>query len=121
MSRELARQNPDIDLDDSLPDVEEVDAASVEMMIADNSVGARIRQLRLKRSMGLVELGAKTGLSASFLSQLETGRVVPTLRNLARLGLVFEKDLSYFSSQTSTAFSGFSARRIACAFRSPRR
>ena len=26
--------------------------------------------------MGLVELGEKTGLSASFLSQLETGRVV---------------------------------------------
>ncbi len=34
--------------------------------------------------MGLVELGRHTGLSASFLSQLETGRVVPTLRNLAR-------------------------------------
>ncbi len=30
---------------------------------------------------GLVELGRHTGLSASFLSQLETGRVVPTLRN----------------------------------------
>lgn len=46
--------------------------------------------------MGLVELGKLTGLSASFLSQLETGRVVPTLRNLARLSLVFEKDLSFF-------------------------
>ena len=46
--------------------------------------------------MGLVELGKLTGLSASFLSQLETGRVVPTLRNLARLSLVFQKDLSFF-------------------------
>jgi transcriptional regulator with XRE-family HTH domain len=46
--------------------------------------------------MGLVELGRKTGLSASFLSQLETGRVVPTLRNLARIALVFDKDLSHF-------------------------
>jgi mannose-6-phosphate isomerase-like protein (cupin superfamily) len=35
-------------------------------------------------------------LSASFLSQLETGRVVPTLRNLARIALVFGKDLSHF-------------------------
>ena len=33
---------------------------------------------------------------ASFLSQIETGRVVPTLRNLARISLVFEKDLSHF-------------------------
>ena len=39
--------------------------------------------------MGLVELGRHTGLSASFLSQLETGRVVPTLRNLARVAMVF--------------------------------
>ncbi len=46
--------------------------------------------------MGLVELGRMTGLSASFLSQLETGRVVPTLRNLARIALVFGKDLSHF-------------------------
>jgi mannose-6-phosphate isomerase-like protein (cupin superfamily) len=35
-------------------------------------------------------------LSASFLSQLETGRVVPTLRNLARIAMVFSKDLSHF-------------------------
>jgi mannose-6-phosphate isomerase-like protein (cupin superfamily) len=48
--------------------------------------------------MGLVELGKLTGLSASFLSQLETGRVVPTLRNLARIAMVFSKDLSYFAS-----------------------
>jgi mannose-6-phosphate isomerase-like protein (cupin superfamily) len=43
-----------------------------------------------------VELGKHTGLSASFLSQLETGRVVPTLRNLARIAMVFSKDLSFF-------------------------
>ena len=30
------------------------------------------------------------------MSQLETGRVVPTLRNLARIAMVFSKDLSYF-------------------------
>ncbi len=46
--------------------------------------------------MGLVELGKKTGLSASFLSQLETGRVVPTVRNLARIAITFGKDLAYF-------------------------
>ncbi len=50
----------------------------------------------MRRSMGLVELGTKTGLSASFLSQLETGRVVPTVRNLARIALAFGKDLAYF-------------------------
>jgi transcriptional regulator with XRE-family HTH domain len=69
---------------------------SAEAYIAEKRIGERIRRLRLKRSMGLVELGRHTGLSASFLSQLETGRVVPTLRNLARIAIVFGRDLSYF-------------------------
>ena len=69
---------------------------ATESFIADKRLGERIKHLRSGRSMGLVELGRQTGLSASFLSQLETGRVVPTLRNLARIALVFQKDLSYF-------------------------
>ena len=73
-----------------------VDPTSAENLLAAARLGERIKRLRLKRSMGLVELGRKTGLSASFLSQLETGRVVPTLRNLARISLVFGKDLSHF-------------------------
>lgn len=73
-----------------------VDPEAAEELLSEARLGQRIKRLRLKRSMGLVELGKQTGLSASFLSQLETGRVVPTLRNLARLALVFGKDLSYF-------------------------
>ena len=79
--------------------VDTVDDNKVEQFIDEKLIGERIRRLRLKRSMGLVELGTRTGLSASFLSQLETGRVVPTIRNLAKLALVFEKDLSYFFRQ----------------------
>jgi transcriptional regulator with XRE-family HTH domain len=74
----------------------QVDSETAEQFIAEKHIGERIKRLRLKKSMGLVELGRHTGLSASFLSQLETGRVVPTLRNLARVAMVFSKDLSYF-------------------------
>jgi transcriptional regulator with XRE-family HTH domain len=84
-----------------------VDPTAAEDLLVTARLGERIKRLRLKRSMGLVELGRKTGLSASFLSQLETGRVVPTLRNLARIALVFEKDLSYFFDSTDP-----SAQRI---------
>ena len=69
---------------------------AAEAFISEKRLGERIKALRLRKSMGLVELGRHTGLSASFLSQLETGRVVPTLRNLARIAIVFSKDLSYF-------------------------
>jgi len=74
----------------------QADPEAAERFITEKRLGERIRRLRLKKSMGLVELGRHTGLSASFLSQLETGRVVPTLRNLARIAMVFSKDLSYF-------------------------
>jgi transcriptional regulator with XRE-family HTH domain len=74
----------------------QIDPATAEAFITERRIGERIKKLRLKKSMGLVELGRHTGLSASFLSQLETGRVVPTLRNLARIAMVFSKDLSHF-------------------------
>ena len=78
------------------PATQQVDGEAAESFIAEKRIGERIKYLRLKKSMGLVELGRHTGLSASFLSQLETGRVVPTLRNLARIAMVFSKDLNYF-------------------------
>jgi transcriptional regulator with XRE-family HTH domain len=74
----------------------QIDGEAAEAVISEKRIGERIKHLRLRKSMGLVELGRHTGLSASFLSQLETGRVVPTLRNLARIAMVFSKDLNYF-------------------------
>ena len=76
--------------------------AAVEASIMAKGIGRKIRRLRLKRSMGLVELGQRVGLSASLLSQLETGRVVPTVRNLARLALEFNADFSHFLRRRST-------------------
>jgi transcriptional regulator with XRE-family HTH domain len=89
MSEAAAAQNEEVQKN-------QVDPETAERFIAEKHIGERIKRLRLKKSMGLVELGKHTGLSASFLSQLETGRVVPTLRNLARIAMVFSKDLSYF-------------------------
>jgi len=81
-----------------------VNASTVDEVIEAKAIGSRIRALRLRRSMGLAELGSASGLSASFLSQLETGRVVPTLRNLARIASVFGKDLSYFFRDEKRSF-----------------
>jgi transcriptional regulator with XRE-family HTH domain len=93
------------------------EASSADAFINEKHIGQRIRRLRLKKSMGLVELGKHTGLSASFLSQLETGRVIPTLRNLARIAMVFSKDLSYFFD--SEPRSLFKVNRLAERLRMP--
>jgi len=73
-----------------------VSPEAAEALLEAKRLGERIKFLRQRKQMGLVELGQYTGLSASFLSQLETGRVVPTLRNLARIAMVFSRDMSYF-------------------------
>ena len=59
-------------------------------------IGEKIRSLRLRKSMGLVELGKHTGLSAALLSKLERGKLFPTLPTLLRIALVFSVGLDYF-------------------------
>jgi len=59
-------------------------------------IGAKIRTLRLKKSMGLVALGEHTGLSPALLSKIERGRLYPTLPTLLRIALVFSVGLDYF-------------------------
>lgn len=96
VEQNLEPMEPVIDLTAGEAGSSKVAGEAAEAFISEKRLGERIKALRLKKSMGLVELGRHTGLSASFLSQLETGRVVPTLRNLARIAIVFSKDLSYF-------------------------
>lgn len=107
-SREALAERP---ADPRSVDPGSVDPGSAEALLSGARLGQRIKRLRLKRSMGLVELGKQTGLSASFLSQLETGRVVPTLRNLARIALVFNKDLSHFFESAEQSIFRVQRRR----------
>jgi transcriptional regulator with XRE-family HTH domain len=60
------------------------------------AIGEKLRTLRLRKSMGLVELGKHTGLSAALLSKLERGKLFPTLPTLLRIALVFGVGLEYF-------------------------
>jgi transcriptional regulator with XRE-family HTH domain len=59
-------------------------------------LGEKLRTLRLKKSMGLVELGKHTGLSAAMLSKLERGKLFPTLPTLLRIAMVFGVGLDHF-------------------------
>lgn len=60
------------------------------------SIGEKLRSMRLGKSMGLVELGKHTGLSAALLSKLERGKLFPTLPTLLRIAMVFGVGLDYF-------------------------
>ncbi|HSS95551.1 MAG TPA: XRE family transcriptional regulator [Terriglobales bacterium] len=62
------------------------------------AIGEKLRTLRLKKSMGLLELGRHTGLSPAMLSKLERGKLFPTLPTLLRIAMVFGASLDFFFS-----------------------
>lgn len=61
-------------------------------------IGEKIKQLRLRRKMGLIELSRHTGLSPALLSKLEHGKLYPTLPTLSRIAMVFSMGLDFFFS-----------------------
>jgi transcriptional regulator with XRE-family HTH domain len=60
------------------------------------AIGSKLRRLRLRKSMGLVELGKHTSLSPALLSKLERDLMHPTLPTLLRIAMVFSVGLEYF-------------------------
>ena len=66
--------------------------------LSDYAIGEKLRALRLRKKIGLVELGRHTGLSAAMLSKVERGKLFPTLPTLLRIALVFSVGLEYFFS-----------------------
>jgi transcriptional regulator with XRE-family HTH domain len=75
-----------------------------EMMLSDTlitalkgyAIGAKVRRLRLRKKLGLIQLGEHTGLSPAMLSKIERGHLFPTLPTLLRIALVFGVGLDHF-------------------------
>ena len=76
--------------------VDENSDQTIRRILSSFEIGAKIRQLRLRKKIGLTDLGSHTGLSASMLSQLENGKLIPTLGTLARIAMVFDVGVEYF-------------------------
>jgi transcriptional regulator with XRE-family HTH domain len=78
--------------------VTETGEETIQRILSGYELGAKLRTLRLRKKISLVDLGKHTGLSASMLSQLENGKLVPTLPTLARIAMVFDVGMDYFFS-----------------------
>ena len=89
-------------------------SATLEKGLSEYAIGAKIRSLRLKKKMGLVELGRHSGLSPALLSKIERGRLHPTLPTLLRIALVFSVDLEFF-------FAGAREKPVAAVVRKKQR
>lgn len=53
-------------------------------------VGRRIRELRQERGIGVRSLAAGSGVTSGFLSQIESGRVMPSIASLVRICAVLQ-------------------------------
>lgn len=85
---------------------QETSDKTIRRILSNYRIGEKLRHLRLRKKVSLVNLGQKVGLSASLLSQLESGKLIPTLPTLARIGEVFNVGLDYFFTNTlSRTFS----------------
>ena len=69
---------------------------TIQRVLSSYELGRKLRQLRLRKKIALVDLGKHTGLSPSMLSQLENGKMIPTLPTLARIAIVFDVGLDHF-------------------------
>lgn len=69
---------------------------AIEEGLKKYAIGAKLRRLRLRKSMGLLELSKHTGLSPALLSKLERDLMHPTLATLLRIAMVFSVGLDYF-------------------------
>ncbi len=74
---------------------------TIQRFLSTYNVASKLKALRLRKKIGLKDLGSHTGLSASLLSQLETGKATPTLSTLARIAMVFEVGIDYFFTNPS--------------------
>ena len=77
-------------------DMKETSEETIDRILSRHELGAKLRKLRLRKKVSLTDLGKHSGLSASMLSQLENGRMIPTLPTLVRIATVFNVGLDHF-------------------------
>src|SRR5687768_309680 len=60
------------------------------------AIGEKLRAVRQERKMSLRDLAYKAEVSASMLSQIETGKVFPSVRSLYSIANALEVSVDYF-------------------------
>ena len=60
------------------------------------TIGENIREIREKADMTLKEVSENTGVSISFLSDIERGRTLPSLKTLQKLANMYKYNLAVF-------------------------
>ena len=85
----------------------------------EGGLGARIRKRRLQLGMTLQDLAEATGLTKSFVSQVERGRNSPSISTLRNISVALEVPVLYFfqSEPTTPPVVKLSERRVVALYK----
>jgi transcriptional regulator with XRE-family HTH domain len=75
---------------------QETSNETIRRVLSAYRIGEKLRRLRLRKKLSLIDLGRRIDLSSSLLSQIESSKLLPTLPTLARLSEAFDVELGYF-------------------------
>jgi len=75
----------------SLPRIGQMDEAK-------ESPGGRIRRIREERGLSIKDLSSRTGIDITALVRIESGRTIPALGQLVRLGRALDMKMGYLIS-----------------------
>jgi transcriptional regulator with XRE-family HTH domain len=65
-----------------------------------SNIGPKIREFRKDRQLTIQELAQKAGLSPSYISQIETEKVSPSIATLKKIGTVLEvRTVDFFADE----------------------
>lgn len=108
---ELGKKQPSLETINKLSQALNI---SREGLISTNSsaggLGARVLFLRQEKELSLSELAEKVGISASYLCQIENGKVMPALSTLKNIAKAL--DVKPESLMSATSFVGYKIRKI---------
>jgi len=66
-------------------------------------IGGKVRTLREKQQLTIMDLAAKSGLSRSMLGEIESGEVTPPVGVLLKLAKALNAGMAYFFQDTAVA------------------
>jgi transcriptional regulator with XRE-family HTH domain len=82
------------------------------MLLKQEAIGHHVRRLRRRAGLTTRALGRKTGFSASFISQLENGRVSPSIGSMQKVAAALGVSLGEFFSAAGEGASGTIVRAV---------
>ena len=80
-------------------------------VLRQREVGAHVRRLRIENGLSLRALAARTDFSPSFISQLENGRVSPSIHSMEKIANALGASLSVFFAAIGAGEGGLVLRK----------